>query len=309
MKFKGKKVSVIMNCYNGEEYLNHSIRSLISQTYNNWELIFWDNHSNDNSKNIVKSFKDPRIKYFFSKKYQSLHVARNRALKKCTGNYIAFLDTDDFWDKSKLNTQLKELEKKKTVMLYSNCWLLNENTFLKKKKITTKILPSGFIFLKNLRNYCIPLCTIVINHSFLKKNKLKFNESYNIIGDYDLVMRIALKNKIFSIQKPLATYRIHPKSYSINNKLMLLEEKLKWINYQLKSNLLKKDDNYNYIRSELLYTRIENNLKKKYLTSKNIFKKMIIFITLIINLNFNCIWFVIKEISPNFLKKKFFFFN
>ena len=134
MKFKGKKVSVIMNFYNGEEYLNHSIRSLISQTYNNWELIFWDNHSNDNSKNIVQSFKDSRIKYFFSKKYQSLHVARNQALKKCKGNYIAFLDTDDFWDKSKLNTQLKELEKKNAVMLYSNCWLLNENTFLKKKK-------------------------------------------------------------------------------------------------------------------------------------------------------------------------------
>ena len=120
-------------------------------------------------------------------------------------------------------------------------------------------------------------------------------------------MRIALKNKVFSIQKPLATYRIHPKSYSINNKLMLFQEKLKWISSQLKSNLLKKEDDYNYIRNELLYIRTENNFKKKYLTSKNIFKKIIIFITLFVNFNFNFIWFVIKEISPNYLKKKIFF--
>ena len=57
-------VSIIMNCYNGDKYLRKSIKSIISQSYKNWELIFWDNKSEDNSRNIIKSFKDKRIFYF-----------------------------------------------------------------------------------------------------------------------------------------------------------------------------------------------------------------------------------------------------
>ena len=61
-------VSIIMNCLNGEKYLNSAIDSVINQTYKNWELIFWDNRSTDNSANILKKYKDKRIKYFYSKK-------------------------------------------------------------------------------------------------------------------------------------------------------------------------------------------------------------------------------------------------
>ena len=56
-------VSIIMNCYNGEKYLKEAIRSVINQTYKNWEIIFWDNQSKDKSSQILKSFKDKRIKY------------------------------------------------------------------------------------------------------------------------------------------------------------------------------------------------------------------------------------------------------
>ena len=61
-------VSVIMNCYNGEKFLNDSLTSLFKQSFKNWELIFFDNNSKDNSKKIIKSFKDKRIKFFSSKK-------------------------------------------------------------------------------------------------------------------------------------------------------------------------------------------------------------------------------------------------
>ncbi len=61
-------VSIIMNCLNGEKYLSNAIDSVIKQTYKNWELIFWDNQSTDNSASILKRYKDKRIKYFYSKK-------------------------------------------------------------------------------------------------------------------------------------------------------------------------------------------------------------------------------------------------
>ena len=63
--------TIIMNCHNGEKYLKKSLNSLINQSYDNWELIFWDNKSNDNSPNIVNSYKDKRINYFLSERFTS----------------------------------------------------------------------------------------------------------------------------------------------------------------------------------------------------------------------------------------------
>ena len=67
MKSGKNLVSIIINCYNGEKYLKEAILSIKAQTYKNWELIFWDNRSHDNSRKIVKSFNDIRIKYFLAK--------------------------------------------------------------------------------------------------------------------------------------------------------------------------------------------------------------------------------------------------
>ena len=95
-------VSIIMNCYNGETYLRESINSVLEQTYENWELIFWDNRSEDQSAEIFKSYKDQRLKYYYAPKHTTLYAARNEAIKNISGEFIAFLDTDDFWVKDKL---------------------------------------------------------------------------------------------------------------------------------------------------------------------------------------------------------------
>ena len=99
-------VSVIMNCFNGEKYLKEAIDSVLNQTYSNWEIILWDNQSTDNSEGIVKSFNDNRIKYFYSEEFTILGEARNRALSKAQGEFIAILDCDDLWYPTKLEKQL-----------------------------------------------------------------------------------------------------------------------------------------------------------------------------------------------------------
>ena len=88
-------VSIIMNCYNGEQYLKEAIDSIYAQTYNNWEVIFIDNCSTDNSAEIAKSYEDERIKYHKVRKNIPLYAARNIAINKCNGEYIGFLDCDD----------------------------------------------------------------------------------------------------------------------------------------------------------------------------------------------------------------------
>jgi glycosyltransferase involved in cell wall biosynthesis len=147
-------ISVIMNCYNGEIYLRDSIKSILNQSYQNFEIIFWDNQSTDKSATIYKSFKDKRLKYYYAPKHSSLYEARNFAIRKSKGQYIAFLDTDDLWTKNKLNLQVEKFKDKKIGVVYSNYYILNQFTGLK-KIFYKKKLPEGMIYKQLLKNYFI----------------------------------------------------------------------------------------------------------------------------------------------------------
>ena len=83
-------VSVIVNCFNGEQYLNQCIQSIINQTYKNLEIIFWDNNSADESLKIVSQFVDKRIKVFKTNKKLDLGTSRNKAIQKSSGDLITF---------------------------------------------------------------------------------------------------------------------------------------------------------------------------------------------------------------------------
>ena len=106
-------ISVIINCHNGEKYLKKCIKSVISQDYKNWEIIFWDNLSNDKSKIILNEYLKHPVKYFQSDKILKLYEARNLAIKKSEGKYICFLDVDDYWEEDKLQRQINLLMKSK----------------------------------------------------------------------------------------------------------------------------------------------------------------------------------------------------
>ena len=114
-------VSVIVNCFNGEKYLHQAIDSILKQTYNNWEVIFWDNLSTDKSAKIFKSFKDNRLKYYCALTHDSiLYKARNNALKKVNGDFVAFLDVDDWWFPEKLEKQILLFQDPKVGLVYGN---------------------------------------------------------------------------------------------------------------------------------------------------------------------------------------------
>ena len=142
MKFKRNtfpKISVIMNCHNGKKYLKKSIQSVIKQSYKNWEIIFYDNKSTDKSEQIAKNFHDRRIKIFSSNRYLKLYEARNYAIKKASGEYISFLDTDDWWVKNKLEKQVYLIKKKKVLKLFIQIFIIIIKK-LKKKFYTQKKL-------------------------------------------------------------------------------------------------------------------------------------------------------------------------
>jgi glycosyltransferase involved in cell wall biosynthesis len=132
-------VSIIMNCHNGEKYLKQAINSILTQTYENWEIIFWDNQSNDESAKIFKDYNDDRLKYYLADTHDEiLNRARNSALKKAKGEYIAFLDTDDWWLPKKLEMQIPLFDDSEVGLVYGNVWLFFEKKNLSKKKFTER---------------------------------------------------------------------------------------------------------------------------------------------------------------------------
>ena len=125
-------ISIVMNCFNGEKYSSDSLESIQKQTYKNWELIFWDNLSTDRSKEIFESFEDKRFKYYSAIEHTTLSRARNFALSKCKGDFIAFLDVDDWWSLNKLELQIKLFADPSIQLVYGNFLV---NNFKKKSVI------------------------------------------------------------------------------------------------------------------------------------------------------------------------------
>ena len=116
-------VSVVINCFNGEKYLKEAVDSVINQTYKNWEIIFWDNQSTDKSAEIFKSYQDKRLKYYLATSHTKiLYEARNNALKKTNGDFIAFLDVDDWWLPDKLEQQIPLFSDSVVGLVYGKLW-------------------------------------------------------------------------------------------------------------------------------------------------------------------------------------------
>ncbi len=217
-----KLVSVVVNCYNGEKYLNQCLESILNQTYKNIELIFWDNQSYDRSKYIVESYSDKRIKYFYAKKHTTLYEARNLALQNCNGEFVCFLDVDDWYEISKIDDQIAFFSDKDVGVVYSNRYTFHDK--LKIKKIyKNNVQPSGYIRKNILSNYEVSFMTTLLRMESLKTLNFVFDSSYSIIGDFDLIYRLSLTWKFVYIKKPLGFYRIHENNLSKNNILFINE--------------------------------------------------------------------------------------
>ena len=121
------KFSIILPTYNrADTYLKDAIDSVVNQSYINWELLIIDNHSTDNTDELIGSYKDDRIKLYKIRNNGNIAKSRNLGLKKSKGEYIAFLDSDDIWKKDKLKIQLKFMKKKKANFSFSSYKIINE---------------------------------------------------------------------------------------------------------------------------------------------------------------------------------------
>jgi len=211
------KVSVIMNWHNGGAFLSEALESLFAQTFKDWELIFLNNNSTDQSKVILDKYKDKRIKYYESGSTLELVKARNLAIEKATHPWLAILDTDDIWSKDKLETFINTITNIKSVdFLFSECSTLNNNTHRSQNiSFNQNTILKDVLKLK-LR---IPWSSVVFSRKLFDSLN-GFNEEFPNFHDLDFVIRAANFNTITFIKKDLVICRIHQKSVSQNNRAL-----------------------------------------------------------------------------------------
>ena len=271
-------VTIIVNCFNGENYLEDCLNSILLQTYKNYEVIFWDNKSTDKSKLIFLNFEDYRFKYYTDDKHVSLYSARNKALNLAKGKYICFLDVDDKWLSEKLKTQVNVMLSNSNIgFCYSGFKFLSEQSNEIKSAYKNNNLRSGNITSNLLKNYNVGLLTLMLNKDIIDSNSIKFDNRFNIMGDMDFVLRLSRVSLGVPIKSDLAIYRNHKNNLSSNIALTVQERKL-WQNEMLFSKLFKnlellpfiEETKYLDFRNEVCnYSFIKSF--KKLITLKGIF--------------------------------------
>ncbi len=204
-------ISIVMNCFNGEEYLQEAIDSIYRQTYKNWEIIFWDNASSDYSGEIAKSF-DKRLKYYRSEVNTKLYNARNLALEKCRGSFIAFLDCDDIWIDEKLENQMElALKGEGNDFVYGGYQAINSDGAIIESSTSIKYLTG------NVTNGLFGINPISIGCVLIKKSlleKYEFDPYYELLGDYDLWLRLSIDYPIVALNKVVEYSRQHDNNTS-----------------------------------------------------------------------------------------------
>lgn len=152
-------VSVILPVYNSEKYIAETIESVLLQTYKKIELIVVDDCSTDASADIIKKYKDERIKYLKNKKNGGVAIARNNGMNAASGRYIAFIDSDDTWEKHKLAQQIDQLSKTDYVMAYTGLEIVDEAG----NHIKNQSVPNEMTYKKLLRNTAIATSSVVLD--------------------------------------------------------------------------------------------------------------------------------------------------
>lgn len=206
-------VSIITPAYNAQPFLQDTIDSVLAQTYQNWELIIVvDIKCKDDTAKISleAGAKDSRIKVVQDQECNSLSANRNKAIDLANGYYIAFLDSDDRWLPSKLETQVKAMQERNMDISYHSFSVIDEKGL---RCGPTRLAKYDVGFNDLLKNNCIGCLTVMVKKDFVSSHRMKDVRHEDLDFWLQLLRDGALA---MSINVPLAEYRIRKSSVSKN---------------------------------------------------------------------------------------------
>lgn len=273
------EVSILIPTYNSEAYIAQALESIFNQTYCNWEIILVDDASTDSTLEIVGNFNDERLKIISNQRNRGVSFGRNCGIKKAQGNWIALLDSDDWYESERIEKLLLVAQQRNADLVADDLFLICDgeqqpwSTLLQENeqeissvelidivKFVTSDRPSP---MKGKRNWSFGYIKPLIKREFLLRNKLKYNEAVNVGEDYILYFE-CLRNqaRFFLISQPYYYYRTRPNSLSMRKPTEYLFQ-----SYEITQSFLKTETSS---QADLqLIEALSHNLV--------IFKKMLIY--------------------------------
>lgn len=253
-------ISVIIPTYNRKEKLKRAINSVLNQTFKEFEILIIDNGSTDGTIELLREMKKQYSNYinYYVNLQKGANYSRNLGIEKSRGNYIAFLDDDDEWEKTKLEKQNKIMHQNVEIGLcYTGKKIINEDFNLEYISYSSK--------LKNIyiENFIGTTSSVLIRKNILEKSG-KFDVKLPALQDYDLWIRILEYTKSYELKEPLIKYYIASNNSQISNSISKFEEACELIDEKNLKNL-----NYLQYRNERENRREEEKIIK-LLRGKNL---------------------------------------
>ena len=205
---KDPEVTIILPNYNSYRFIENTIKSILNQSYTNWKLFIIDDCSKDKTRKVLKKYtQKKKIKIFWLKKNKGAGYCRNFAIKKSSSKFLAFIDSDDLWEKNKLKNQINFMKKNKYLFTYTNY-----KTFGKKKKII--FVPKKLNYFEFIHNTSICTSSMIIERQVAKT--VQFTNT-KICEDYFYKCKILKKTKFaYCLNQILTKYQIRENSLQNN---------------------------------------------------------------------------------------------
>lgn len=215
------KISVVTASYNYQDYIKEAIQSVLNQTYHDWELIIVDDCSTDNSVEVIKSYKDDRIKLFVNEKNLGLKETVKRGIEKASGEWIVFLESDDILTSDNIEKKLEIVKKYPEInLIFNDCEFFGDEEKISDFTISlrkTRALLRGKNYPKKMfYNFYLSNKIFTFSSVMAKKEdllKLNFNTSMDCILDWWLWVQLAYIGKFYYISECLTKWRLHTDSY------------------------------------------------------------------------------------------------
>lgn len=209
-------VSIITPTYNRADFLKQTIESVLAQSYKNIEHVIIDDGSTDNTKALIEKYLDTgKVRYFYQDN-SGQSVARNKGLKEAEGDFVCFLDSDDYFLPKKVEQQIQAFQNNPTVDLaYGDYIFVDANGSTLNEENMTRY--SGNITRELLKDNCVSMNTTMVRKSAIKAIG-GFCEHIKVADDYDLWLRLSAQSNFLYIPSALSAYRLMDNQISSNKK-------------------------------------------------------------------------------------------
>ena len=217
-------ISIIMAAYNAEKTINQAINSVLNQTYENWELIVINDCSSDQTVALVEAYTDPRIRLIHNATNSGVSVTRARGAEAAAGEWIAILDSDDAWEKDKLEKQVALQKEKNANLLFTASQFMNANG----APIDWVLhAPAEISYRKLLKQNLVSNSSVLVRKSLYQQHYVMGDGMHEDFACWLQILRSG--EKAYGVDEPLLIYRLSGNSKSGNK---LKAAKMNWNTYR-----------------------------------------------------------------------------